>query len=201
MEDVVAGRADIESLEQIEDALMVIKSVQHEIEFLKRLKQHRVRAIEDSVNRQESRIEILKQSITKCMVSKKEKTLNFPDLAKVTLRKTKGTWEIKDDRSLAEHLKSLNKFDEVGEEVIKYNKTKLNKVLNELETFNNTSDAVGRMPEKDGLSVSFHESEVPVESINDLLPLPLPKPAIPSSISIIPNKQIDLSDDIADLRF
>jgi hypothetical protein len=100
-----------------------------------------------------------------------------------------------------EHLKSLGKFEEVGEEVIKFNKTNLNKVLNELEKFNNTSDAVARMPAKEGISISFHESELPVESINDLLPPPLPKPAIPSKISIIPNKQIDLSDDIGDLQF
>lgn len=200
MDDVIAGRSDIEELEQIEDALMVIKAAQHKVDFLRRLKQHRVRAIDAEVKSQEARVQSLKDAIAKCMAAKGEKTIDFPDLAKITTRKTKGTWIIKDDQSLAKHLQGLGKFDDVGQFIVKFDKTKLNKTLNELETFNNTSVAVEREPEKEGLSVSFHESTVPLESIDDLLPAPLPKPVIPVGISIVPNRKMDISDEPFDFR-
>lgn len=201
MDDVIAGNADIVEKEHIEDALMVIKSAQHKVDFLRRLKQHRVQAIDSQVKAQEARIEALKTAITKCMNIHKEKTLDFPELAKVSIRKVKGTWIIDNEQDLVNHLKKLNKFEEVGEEVIKFNKTKLNKTLTELETFNNTSKAVHREEDKNSLTVSFYESSIPVESIDDLLPAPLPKPAIPQTTSLIPIRKFDLSDDLEGLNF
>lgn len=193
MDDVIAGRDEIQSFEQIEDAVLVIKAAQRKIEQMKKLKQHRIASIEREINNQDTKVDALKKAIMKYMSDNKEKTLDFPDLAKVSLRKTKGTWTIDNEESLIDHLKSLNKFEEVGETFVKLNKSKLNKLLNELEANNNTSKSVHRESDKDSVAISYYEALVQPDSIDDLLPPPPPKPAIPAEARIVPSRNFDIS--------
>jgi Fe2+ transport system protein B len=206
IEEVLAGRSFLDHSDQIEDALVVISAAEKKIDFLKKLKQRRINPINDAIKTQEQRIEILKKSISECMSKNKDKTLDFPDFSKVTLKKIKGTWTIIDEENLAVHLKSLGKFDEVGEEIVQFNKSKLNKVLDELEKNNNISDYVKREESRDSISISFVEnSSVMTESIDDILPSQEQKHSIPSNARIIPLRNIDVldmkPDNLNDLSF
>lgn len=195
IEEVLNGTSSIDHSENIEDALIVIKAAQNKIEFLKRLKQKRINPISEAIKTQEERVEKLKSAITNFMVKNKEKTIDFPDFSKITVKKTKGTWVIDDDLKLTDHLKSLNKFEEVGEEIVSFNKSKLNKVLDELEKNNNTSEYVHREEEKDTLSISFvKNNDSMTESIDDMLPQEKSHNSIPSNTRLIPARNMDISD-------
>lgn len=203
MDDLIAGRVELDDPVEIDQVLLVIKAAQKKVDFLRKLKQRRAFQIDAQVKEQEARIDKLKEAVQKCMVKTSSKSLDFPEMAKVSLRKTKGTWVIKDEEALVAHLKKLGKFDEVAQTTVKFNKTELNKLLNELEKNANTSAAVEREAEKDTLSISFHATAALMESIDDLLPTPV-QAFIPAGTSLMPTKRLDLSAESfspSDIRF
>lgn len=193
IEEVLSGNSEIEESEQIEDALIIIQAAQKKVEFLKKLKQKRINPIQKEISIQEERVEKLKEAITKCMIKNKEKTLDFPDLAKITIKKSKGTWIIDDESNLVKHLKSLNKFEEVGEEVVQFQKMKLNKVLDDLEKNNNVSNLAHRDETKDSLSISYSVNRETVkESIDDMLPSKEVAIPMKNYDPIIPSRNLDI---------
>jgi hypothetical protein len=159
IDNLLKGTEELTDKFDIETVLLAIQDMNKKIEFLKELKKRRTQSIDEQVASITTNIEILENSIANCMNLHKEKTLDFPGIGKVQVRKAKGSWQISDENALYSYL-TLNNMD-VGiiENVSKINKKELNKLLNKLEENNNIPKCVFKEADSQSLSVSFVKEE------------------------------------------
>lgn len=156
---IIKGQAEISDKFQIEDVLLALKNYTKKVEFLKELKRRRVEAIDSELQAIEQNMAILQDAIMKCMNCNSEKSLDFPGVAKVSVRKTKGTWQINDEHALRVFLESNNIDDNLIENTWKFRKKELNKVLDDLQINNNVPSSVSREETKQSISISYNKEE------------------------------------------
>lgn len=155
---IISGEGGIENRVDIEDVVLEIKRIERESEFLKELKQHRVASIDRRVKEGEQQIESLRAAILFYMQEKDETKLDFPDVAKVSTRNVKGSFEIEDDQKVQDHLRSLGVLEDVAVAQWKFDKRKLNKLLGELKDNNNLPQGVTSIPDRTSVTISFADS-------------------------------------------
>ena len=193
LNDILSGNQSLTDKYDIEPVLSAMSQMEKKVEFLKELKKRRASLIDEQIAAEEANIEKLCDAIKNCMALNKAKTLDFPGVGKVSIRKTKGTWTVVDENGLRSHLESLNKFDDVSEETWRFKKKELNKVLDELEANNNASDHVKRESEKESLSISYakdNSSDVPVAA-----PVAAPV-AVPVAVPVARPSPVKSSDSL-----
>lgn len=156
---IIKGQAELNDKFQIEDVLLAMRNYSKKLEFLKELKRRRVESIDNEVQTIEQNMAILQEAIMKCMNSHSEKSLDFPGVAKVSVRKTKGTWQINDEHALRVFLESNNIDDNLIENTWKFKKKELNKVLDDLQINNNVPSCVSREDTKQSVSISYNKEE------------------------------------------
>lgn len=159
IEDILKGIRQLEDKFEIEDVLIAMQSYAKKQEFLKELKRKRIEAIDQQLDEIDRNISILQNAITQCMNESNEKTLDFPGIAKISVRKTKGTWNILNQDALFDFLKAHKMEHGLIESTWKFKKKELNKLLDELQTNNNVPDSVMREENKQSLSVSYDKQE------------------------------------------
>ncbi|KKN26830.1 hypothetical protein LCGC14_0870890 [marine sediment metagenome] len=107
----------LNSVFEIENAMLYLRKIGEDIEHYKGLKKHRAQSIDRRIKGLEEDTTKLRNIILQTMrkLSPDQKTLNFPDVGKVSRRVSKDSWEIKDDTVL------LSFFEKEGrkEEIIK----------------------------------------------------------------------------------
>lgn len=150
---------------KIENVVLAIQEMNKKVDFLKQLKKKRVESIDIKISSEEENIKKLQNAIKDCMIHNKEKTLDFPGVGKVQVKKSRGTWTIVDEEKLKEELISINKFEEVSEETWKFKKKDLNSLLDVLKTNNNLPSSVKEEEKKDSLSISFANKEEEQEKV------------------------------------
>lgn len=167
VDGIIKGTDNLDDKFDIEIVLIAIRDMNKKIDFLKELKKRRVSAIEQQVDSLQNNIEILQDAILNCMSSNNEKTLEFPDIGKVSVRKSRGSWNIVDDNGLYEFLKKNGLSDDVIENTWKFKKKELNKILDELAINNNIPDSVTKTDNTSSLAISFAKTqEVAIDTNN-----------------------------------
>jgi len=160
IKEVLAGISQFENTAELEDALLEIQRAEDAISHVRAIKQRRAAFYDAEIKENQQKIDTLRDAVLDCMDRRGKKSLKFPGLGNANIRNIKGKWNVADEEALVEHLKSLNMADEAGvEQTVKINKTKLNKVLNELDQNNNLGDFVEREEDKQSLTVKFESKE------------------------------------------
>lgn len=154
---ILKGEASIDSKYAIEDVLLVMQSYNKKIEFYKELKRKRVAAIDEQIVALEDKLEVLQDAVTNCMLANKEKNLDFPGIGKVTVRKSKASWQISDDDKLYKFLEEMDLLDGLVENSWKFKKKELNKILDQLSENNNIPNSVHKDEDKSAISITYHK--------------------------------------------
>ena len=107
---------------EIEDIVRGIKAIDEDLEFLKNLKKKRVEPIDEKVKELDCKRKNLEELTLKSMENlfPNKKTIDFPGVAKVTRKNTKGSWKILDEDDFIDFIEKYN--DQKAKDVIKYNK-------------------------------------------------------------------------------
>lgn len=147
----------LNDLFEIEQALSMMKDSDEEQSFLKDLKKRRVNPIDDKIKKLETDKDKLKKMILNTMkeLKPKQKTIDFPGVAKVTRRAVKGTWSIVDEDSLIADLERLGLKDDIVKVEEKIDKKKLNSALVNLEKQSSVVSGVEKSDNSESISVSF----------------------------------------------
>jgi copper chaperone CopZ len=149
----------LDSEMEIEDCIGYISEINKRLEFLKRLKEKRMQEIEKQFSSLETRRDLLKTTIFNTLKQHGHKSLNFPGVGKVAIKKTPDKWEIIDENKLIEVLTEKLK-DEECEMVIKrkIQKSELNKILDVWEPQNKIPNCVKKEEGIEGVSVTVDKS-------------------------------------------
>ena len=147
----------LSDLFEIEQALSMMKDSSDEQEFLKNLKKRRVSPIDDKIKKLENNKEKLKSMILKTMreLKPKQKTIDFPGVAKVTRRAVKGSWSVVDESALKKELERLNLKNDIVKTEEKIDKKKLNSALTNLDKQNSTINGVQKSQDHESISISY----------------------------------------------
>lgn len=170
--EVLQG-GDFQDTSELEDALIEIRNTQDEIEHIKALKKRRTTVYDQQVKSLEERESTLREAVGRCLISNKKKSLKYPGVGSVSRKTIKGKWDIEDETKLVEHCEDLGIGDDAYERIIKVNKTKMNKVLNDLEKNNNIPDCVKKADDKESLAVTVERTK---EEETPSSPKPAQKP-------------------------
>lgn len=162
----------LDSVYEIEELLVLISDMEKKIDYLKGLKEYRVSSIDQQITKQSNRIDQLREIILQSMksLSPDEKTLHFPDIGKVTRKKTSDSYEIEDEAAFVEAVVNLGYKDRVIEIKEKINLKEAKKLAMEIKDIPGTRVKSG----KESVSISFEKSKktpssaVSKKSINDL---------------------------------
>ena len=151
----------LDSIFEIEEALLVLKRMADKIDYFKDLKKHRAKSIDAEIHTIETRGENIRQIILATMktLEPNEKTFQFPDIGKVTRRNTKKSWKIEDEKALLEF------FEEQGvKEQATYTKEVMDKkeaqrLVEEYAEQGIVVPGVVEMPESESVSISYEKGE------------------------------------------
>lgn len=159
IKEVLEG-GDFSDVSELEDALIEIRNSQEEVEHVKALKKRREEHYNAQIKKMEEKETILREAIERCMSSFDKKTLKYPGVGSVSRKTVKGKWNIKDEQALVDYCENLGIGSDAYEEVLKVNKTKMNKVLDELEKNSNVPECAEREDDKDSLAVTIERDKV-----------------------------------------
>ena len=148
----------IESRLEIGDILEAIQKSQKEQAFLKEYKAHRVSSIDEKISKLDENIDVLRSAVLEYMQTHKETKIDFPDVGAVTARKTKGTFVIEDEPTLVTTLEKNGVLPDVASQQWKFDKKKLNKVLEEMKSNGNLPSGVRQEQDSTSLAISFADA-------------------------------------------
>jgi hypothetical protein len=123
----VESRGEVTPLDDmylIEDVAMHIQELSKKVEFCKGYKKKKRLDIDAEIKSLENKIKFFKKVIFETLKENKEKNLSFPGSCKVSRRKPRDKWVIKDEEALIEILKSEEEIDNVTELITSYKITK-----------------------------------------------------------------------------
>jgi phage host-nuclease inhibitor protein Gam len=140
---------------EIENAIILIKSLQDRQTWLKELKRQRAKSIDDelqSIEAFEERVRKVIQNTMEAHVPEK-KSLDFPGIGKVQKRATKPNWEVQDEDAVIGFLEENGKKEALKTETSLVKK-ELNRICDEYYKANMEVPGVARKPAGESLSVS-----------------------------------------------
>jgi len=124
----------LDSVVEIDDVLQEISSLEKEKAHIDAVKKYRARVADEKLGNISSRLEEYREVILKTMLkhSPDKKTLSFPSVGKVSIRKPKQKWVVEDELLLLNWLEKNEVRDSVVEITERVNKKKLDGVLDKL---------------------------------------------------------------------
>ena len=159
-EMISKGQAEpLEDILDIEQAALLIKSMNDKIDFYKKLKKKRTQILDDEISNLSVKIDFLRQVILQTLIDNEEKTLTFPGVCKAGDRKGKDKYIIKDESSFIDFLRKEDKFDEcvkvtTTEKVVK---KEADKLLKNLDQKGKLPDSVEKEEATSGLQLTFEK--------------------------------------------
>lgn len=159
LRELLVNQRQIENIVEIEDAINYIKKKEESIAFYHDLKKQRAAEIEKAIKSDELKVDTIKEHIKTYMKSNDKKSMTFPGVGSLSLKKRQGTWKVNDEDALKEQLKEQGMLEEVIIREEKINKTKLNSLLTRFEKNNNVPTSVEREVESENVSITFKESD------------------------------------------
>lgn len=158
-------------LEEVEEAIEYIRKLESKMEWLKSVKSYRERKIKENLSSIESDIDKIKTLIRDNMINKKEKTIEFPGTAKVTVKSNPSAYEYdeKNIEKLFKVLRDAGIYSKIVSEetLFKVDKTELKKFLKQLDTNRNLPEFINKKDKDPSLSISFDEGFVPGDNFEE----------------------------------
>jgi predicted HAD superfamily phosphohydrolase len=147
---------------EIEEALSGIIKLDKKVKWLADLKKYRAQQIDEKIRLYENKVDYLRSIIQTCMDEHKEKTLDFPGVAKVTVKTNPVKWEVLSEIKLFEFLKKKEKYDQIVEEQPKILFKDLTKFLNSLsdDEVKELKEAVEKIEGNRNLSITKYNKPV-----------------------------------------
>ena len=140
----------------IEEILLMIQKMDADVDFLIRLKQKRVKDVEDQIYKVNQKRELLENIIKATLESTGNKSLKFPGVAKVSLRERKGKWVITDEEKMLTSLKTILSAEKYNTIVVSNQsvvKSALNEELEQLAGLGTLPDGVRKEDDKVFLAI------------------------------------------------
>ena len=134
-EELEALESDIE----IEDLILLIRSIDEKVEFTKRLKKARVKALDEELSKLDERKQAFREIIGKTLNKFGHKSLNFPGIGRVSVKPGKSKWVVKEESDLLKYLSEKLDSDEyqtVINQKVSILKKELDKILDKWENQN-----------------------------------------------------------------
>lgn len=146
---------------EIENILLVIEEIEKKLEHYKELKRQRVKSIDEKVSSLNAKQTMLRQVILNTMTHMNEKSLDFPDIGKVSRRKSRATLVMEDQDSVLNYLDKKGLKDHVVKTVETVDKRKLNSLVNDLEKQGEVVPGVSKSQGSETVSISFEKPTDP----------------------------------------
>ncbi len=145
---------------EIEDVLLVVQEINNKIDFYKKLKEHRVKSIDNDVSGLLQKSTTLRQVILNTMtkMAPKNKSLTFPSIGKISRRKGSETYQVEDQDQVMSFLDSQGIKNQVVKIEEKIDKRKLKVVIDRLKTTGETVPGVKKVVGNESLSITFDKT-------------------------------------------
>lgn len=177
LSEALSDDATLSSTFEIEDILLLIDDINKKVDYYKELKKHRVQSIDSKVADLTEREAALRRVILNTMQKLGEKSLDFPDIGRVSRRKPKPTVVVEDQDQVIAFLDKKGRKDDVVKvppPVI--DKRKLNGIVSELDKLGEDIPGVAKVAGNESISITFEkpkdvvpastEAAAPVEDLN-----------------------------------
>lgn len=162
LSDAVADDYSLSSVYEIEDILMLINEVNKKIEYYKGMKAHKIGSIDGRIKNLASKEEVLRKVILNTMhkVAPDDKTLDFPDVGKISRRKAKDSWSIADEDKVLDFLKE-NDVDctDIVTTVEKIDRRKLKTSAETLRKSGKEVPGTEQVAGSESISITFEKTE------------------------------------------
>jgi len=125
----------LDNIEEIEDLICIINSLNDKEIFLKKLKKKRENQVNEAIEKINIKREKLKSIIQYTLEKDNRKSLSFPGIGKVSIRSAKGNWKVKDKEGLLDYLNDCiepEEFDKITKFDRSFIKKELDNVLGKL---------------------------------------------------------------------
>lgn len=146
---------------EIENILLLIEEIDKKLEYYKELKKHRVKSIDDKIGSLSQKEATLRGVILNTMKSMNEKSLDFPDIGKVSRRKSKSAIVLDDQDEVIAYLDKKGLKDGVIKTVESIDKRKLNSLIGDLEKQGEVVPGISKTPGSESLSIAFEKPKDP----------------------------------------
>lgn len=157
------GGQTLSSMYEIEDVLLLIDQVNRKVDYYKELKKHRTAVCDEKIYDLHSKAESLRSIVLNTMkkIAPKEKTLDFPDVGKVTRRKPKETIVIDDEGQVLEFLDRKGLKDEVVKIIETVDKRKLKAVIQQCDQTGEKVPGISKVYGNEALTITFEKPKEP----------------------------------------
>ncbi len=160
---------------EIENILLYIEEIDKKLEYYKELKKHRVKSIDDKISTLSTKEATLRGVILNTMKNMNEKSLDFPDIGKVSRRKAKSAIVLDDQDAAVAYLEKKGLAGGLVKVVESLDKRKLNSLVGDLEKQGENVPGVSRVIGSESLSIAFEKPKDPNVSVG----APISKPTKP----------------------
>ncbi|MHA2279372.1 MAG: host-nuclease inhibitor Gam family protein [Promethearchaeota archaeon] len=147
------------SMYEIEDILLLIGEVNRKVDYYKEMKKHRMSSIDEKISDLTGKTDCLRQIILNTMkkVAPKDKTLDFPDIGKVTRRQPRETLVVDDQDQVLDYLEKSGTKDQVVKVVESIDKRKLNSLVQQYTKAGEKVPGVSTVKSTESLSITFEK--------------------------------------------
>jgi len=171
----------LSSMYEIEDILLLIGEVNRKIDYYKEMKKHRAASIDDKISSLSAKSDCLRSIVLNTMqkVVPNEKTLDFPDIGKVTRRKPTETLNIDDQDQVISYLEAKGMKDEVVKVSETVDRRKLKIIVQQCGKAGETVPGVSTTIGSESLSITFEKpnpdgeqkapSEISLDALDSLV--------------------------------
>ncbi len=150
----------LNSIFEIEKALLVLGRISDQISYFKELKQYRIESLDEEIRKFEDRNNCIRRVILETMKQLKpnEKTFRFPSIGKVSRRVAKDSWQIDDKDKLVQFLEGKGLKDRAVQTKEVVNVREIKKVVEEISQFEDVP-GVSRVKGTESISVTYETSK------------------------------------------
>lgn len=124
----------LNSVYEIENVLLMLKSIKKKADWFKDLKKHRAESIDEKITELEEKSDRLRAVVLATMkkLEPDHTTLNFPSIGAVTRKKSAGKWNVDNEELLTDFLDKHGYKDQVFKVTSKLDSRKLGDALEDL---------------------------------------------------------------------
>lgn len=146
---------------EIENILLLVEEINKKLEYYKELKKHRVKSIDDKISSLNQKEADLRGVILNTMKNMNEKSLDFPDIGKVSRRKSKTAIVLEDQDKIVAYLDTKGLKSGVVKNVETIDKRKLNSLISDLEKQGEDIPGISKSIGPESLSITFEKPKDP----------------------------------------
>ena len=168
------------SMYEIEDVLVLIDQVNHKIDYYKEMKKYRTAACDDKISGLNNKAEALRSIVLNTMqkIAPKDKTLDFPDIGKVTRRKPKESIVIDNESLVLDFLEQKGLKGEIVKTVESVDRRKLKTIVQQCDQTGEKVPGISKVTGKESISITFekpkeHDAEIVEEFATEEINLDL----------------------------